>query len=86
MSAEMTAETDGSLLLNWLRVLGWTVEVDGEGSRWAGLATNVDSSGGEVRIDGFAASRGALAWELFSGVIRELENRDRTPSRAVQAA
>jgi hypothetical protein len=66
-------EREGKMLLGWLRLLGYTVEMERDGSHWVGLATRPGKAGGDVCIDGAAGSRRELVSALFSGAVRNLE-------------
>jgi len=84
-TAEIEAERDGTLLVGWLRLLGWSVEIDREDDGWVGLARKAGAHGDDVRIAATAESHGALAWQLFSGALSGLE-RERTLARSLRAA
>jgi hypothetical protein len=82
---DTTVERDGTILLGWLRLLGWKVEIDREDGQWVGLARRVGSAGGDLRIAATAESHGALVWQLFSGALTGLE-RDRPLGSSLRAA
>ena len=67
------AEREGTMLLGWLRLLGYTVIIERNGSSWIGLATRPGRAGGDVCIDGAAGSRRELVSALFRGAVRNLE-------------
>jgi len=67
-------ETDGTLLLSWLRLLGWVVSVrEDYGAPWVGVAQRDDPVRGPLRVEAEAASRGELAWLLFDGALNRLD-------------
>ena len=66
-------EREGTMLLGWLRLLGYTVIIERDGSHWFGLATRPGKAGTDVCIDGEAGSRRELVSSLFSGAVRHLE-------------
>jgi hypothetical protein len=66
-------EREGTVLLGWLRLLGYTVVIEHDGSHWVGLATRPGKAGSDVCIDGAAGSRRELVSTLFSGAVRNLE-------------
>jgi len=67
-------ESDGSLLITWLRLLGWVVSVrPDEGHGWVGVARHEDGAGGSLQLEASAAARGEVAWQLFSGALGSLD-------------
>ena len=81
-----TAEGNGIILLDWLRLLGWTVEIEHEGAAWVGLARRADPTGRELRIGGCATGLTSLVWELFVGAVKQLEGCRQTMRPALRAA
>jgi hypothetical protein len=67
------AEREGTVLLGWLKLLGWTVVIERDRGQWAGLARRVDQAGQEVCIGGSASSHRALVSKLFGRAVRDLE-------------
>jgi hypothetical protein len=67
-------ESDGILLLNWLRLLGWVVAVRPGAEAWVGVAQHEDAIAGRLRVEATAATHGELAWLLFSGALRRLDD------------
>jgi hypothetical protein len=61
-----TAVAEKTALLGWLRLLGWTVVIDGAGSRWAGFAWRTGSLGYERCISESADSHRELVSKLLS--------------------
>jgi hypothetical protein len=72
MSGEAKAERDGALLVGWLRLLGWRIEISHVGHYWMGIARRFDGYGNERVITGRALNHGDLALELFQGAFCKL--------------
>ena len=70
MTPQMMAEREGKVLLGWLRLLGWTVVMERDGTQWIGLAERPADGGGDVCVSGSAASQRELVSKLFSRAIR----------------
>ncbi|MEN3343273.1 MAG: hypothetical protein V7644_2677 [Actinomycetota bacterium] len=81
-----TADRNGIILLDWLRLLGWTVEIEREADHWVGLARHADAATPELRIGGCAAGLTALVWQLFMGAVERLDTPERMPLGVLQAA
>jgi hypothetical protein len=73
MTAQAMAEREGTMLLGWLRLLGWTVIMERDGAGWAGRARRPVTAGQDFCVDGFAASERELISQLFSRAIRGQE-------------
>jgi hypothetical protein len=69
MFGEERAERDGALLVGWLRLLGWRVEISHVGSYWAGSARRFDGYGNEHVVTGRAPNHGDVVSELFQGAL-----------------
>jgi hypothetical protein len=69
MSAETTAERDGALLVGWLRLLGWRIDIEREGDEWTGVARRFDGYGEEHVVAAVAQSHGDLVSELFNSAL-----------------
>jgi hypothetical protein len=67
--ADGAAERDGALLVGWLRLLGWRIEMARVGTQWTGIARRFDGYGEEHIVTGRAASHGDLVSELFQGAL-----------------
>jgi hypothetical protein len=72
MGKVVTIEREQTVLLGWLELLGWTVEIDREGGKWVGLARRVDQAGEELCIGGSASTHRELVSKLFSSAARSL--------------
>jgi hypothetical protein len=68
-----TAQTDGSTLLLWLRLLGWQVATDRDGDFAVGIASHLQTDGSILRVGGCARTDGELALQLFEAAARALE-------------
>jgi hypothetical protein len=67
--ADAPPERDGALLVGWLRLLGWRVEIAHVGDQWTGIARRIDGYGQEHVVRGCADSHGDLVSELFQGAL-----------------
>jgi hypothetical protein len=81
-----TAEGNGIILLDWLRLLGWTVEIERDGDDWVGLARRIEPTGAELRVGGCATGLTRLVWDLFTGAVERLDGRREQPVRPVLRA
>ena len=63
---QVTANQEETVLLGWLRLLGWTVVIDRDGGEWIGLARRADRMGPEICVGGSASSHRELVSKLFS--------------------
>ena len=82
-----TADGNGIILLDWLRLLGWGVEIEHEDDTWVGVARHVEGHGAELRVGACANGLSKLAWQLFIGAMEQLEGgRDRFLHGALRAA
>lgn len=67
-----TVVAEKTALLGWLRLLGWTVVIDGEGSKWVGFAWRTDGLGAERCISESASSHRELVSKLLSRARRRV--------------
>jgi len=65
MTATSITPRDGALLLNWLRLLGWRIEIECAAHEWSGVAMHVDAVGKEFVVGAFAESERDLVSQLF---------------------
>ncbi len=79
-----TIETDGTVLLAWLRLLGWHTTMNRDGEQVVGVATHVAADGESLRVAGCARSDGDLALQLFEAAMGSLE-RPRSLARRLAA-
>jgi hypothetical protein len=69
------AEREGTVLLGWLKLLGWTLVIERDGGRWVGVGRRVGEAGEELRIGDTASTHRALVSKLFSRAIRDLASQ-----------
>jgi hypothetical protein len=79
-----TAETDGSILLSWLRLLGWQTAVYRDGGLFVGISEHTTPEGATIRVSGSARGEGELSLQLFEAAVRLLE-LPRTGARSAAA-
>jgi hypothetical protein len=72
MTTQAMVEREDTVLLGWLRLLGWTGEIERDGSGWTGLAKRADGVSGDLCIGGSAASQRELVSKLFNRAVRGL--------------
>jgi hypothetical protein len=81
-----TARTDGSTLLVWLRLLGWRVATGRDGDFAVGVASQLHTDGGILRVGGCARTDGELALQLFESAVRALDSNRPTRQQQFAAA
>ena len=72
-----SSENDRSILLVWLNLLGWQVDVEPDGDNLVGVARHVAGDGSTFRIGGCAATRDELAFQLFEAAMKIVDARGR---------
>jgi hypothetical protein len=72
MTTQAMVEREGTVLLGWMGLLGWTVEIERDGSGWIGLAKRADGVSGDLCIGGSANSQRELVSKLFNRAVRGL--------------
>ena len=70
-------DTTKSALLLWLNLIGWQVDVRRKGDELVGVARHVAADGSSFRVTGSAATRDALAFQLFEAVLQMIEGGSR---------
>jgi len=80
-----TADTDGAILLSWLRLLGWQTATLRDGELFVGVAEHTAAEGATMRISASAPDEATLALKLFGAAMRLLE-RSRTAGQRGAAA
>jgi hypothetical protein len=65
MTATSITPRDGRLLVNWLRLLGWRIEIEVAADEWTGRATHIDPIGKEFVVGAFAHSERDVVSQLF---------------------
>ena len=81
-----SSENDRSILLVWLNLLGWQVELEPDGDNLVGVARHVAGDGSTFRIGGCAATRDELAFQLFEAAMKIVDARGRRLRRSPLAA
>jgi hypothetical protein len=72
---------DGTLLMTWLRLLGWIVVVEETDREWLAVGRHEDVAGRVFEVKASAGTHAQLAWKLFSRALAAIEQR-RTPLAA----
>jgi len=70
-------ETTKPALLLWLNLLGWQVDVRRKGDELIGVARHIAADGSTFRVSGSAATRDALAFQLFDAALQMIEGGSR---------
>jgi len=70
-------ETTKPALLLWLNLLGWQVDVRRKGDELIGVARHIAADGSTFRVSGSAATREALAFQLFEAALQMIEGGSR---------
>ena len=70
-------ETTKPALLLWLNLLGWQVDVRRKGDELIGVARHIAADGSTFRVSGSAATRDALAFQLFEAALQMIEGGSR---------
>lgn len=81
-----SSQNGNSILLLWLNMLGWQVEVDRDGKNLVGLARHCAEDGDVLRVGGCAPTRDELAFQLFEAVMKIVEARGQRLQRPLLAA
>ena len=81
-----SSENDRSILLMWLNLLGWQVELEPDGDNLVGVARHVAGDGSTFRIGGCAATRDELAYQLFEAAMKIVDARGQRRRRSPLAA
>lgn len=66
-------DTTKSTILLWLNLLGWQVDVKRKGDELIGVARHIAADGDTFRVSGSAATRDALALQLFEAALQVIE-------------
>jgi len=67
------------ILLLWLNLLGWQIEIERDGDNLVGLARHLTADGSSVRVGGCARTRDELAFQLFQAAMKIIEARSQKP-------
>ena len=82
----MESSNGKSVLLLWLNLLGWQVDVDSDGSDLVGVARHCAADGSSFRIAARASTREELALKLFEAALKIVESHGRRVRRPLLAA
>lgn len=81
-----SGKNEKSILLTWLNVLGWQVDVEREGENVVGVARHCAGDGTTFRVGGCAPTRDELAFQLFDAAMKIVEGRGQRLRHPVLAA
>jgi hypothetical protein len=81
-----TSQEETSILLTWLTLLGWQVQVEPDGDDLVGVARHIAADGSTYRVGGCAATRDELAFQLFEAAMKIVDARGRDLRRPPLAA
>jgi hypothetical protein len=81
-----SSETEKSILLMWLNLLGWQVDVERDGESVVGVARHCAGDGTTFRVGGCAPTRDELAFQLFDAAMKIVEARGQRLRHALLAA
>jgi hypothetical protein len=65
-----SSQAETSILLIWLTLLGWQVQVELDGDDLVGVARHFAADGSSYRVGGCAATRDELAFQLFEAAMK----------------
>jgi hypothetical protein len=83
---ETSSENGKSVLLLWLNLLGWQVDVEHDGHNLVGVARHCAADGSTFRVASSAPTREELALQLFEAALKIVESRGRRVRRPLIAA
>jgi len=81
-----SSENGRPILLVWLNLLGWQVDVERDGRTLVGVAKHYAADGGTYRVAGCAPTREELALQLFEAAMKIVETRGHQLRRPLLAA
>jgi hypothetical protein len=81
-----SSQNPRSILLLWLNLLGWQVEIEHDGANLVGVARHYAADGSSFRIGGCAPTREELAFQLFEAAMRIVDARGQRLRRPLLAA
>jgi hypothetical protein len=82
----ISGKNERSILLVWLNLLGWQVEVGRDGGNFAGVARHFAADGSTYRVGGCAPTSEELAFQLFEAAMKIVESRGQRLRRPALAA
>ena len=69
-----SSQEEKSVLLMWLTVLGWQVQVEPDGEDLVGVARHCAADGSTYRVGGCATTRDELAFQLFEAAMKIVDS------------
>ena len=81
-----SSQQETSILLIWLTLLGWQVQVESDGDDLVGVARHFAADGSLYRVGGCAATRDELAFQLFEAAMKIVDAHARQARRSPLAA
>ena len=81
-----SSQDENSILLMWLNLLGWQVDVELDGDDLVGVARHVAGDGSTYRVGGCATTRDELAFQLFEAAMKIVDARGQRLRHASIAA
>jgi hypothetical protein len=79
-------ENEKSILLTWLNLLGWQVDVERDGGSLVGVARHCAGDGTTFRVGACAPTRDDLAFQLFDAAMKIVEGRGQRLRHTLLAA
>jgi hypothetical protein len=80
------SQEETSILLIWLTLLGWQVQVEADGDDLVGVARHIAADGSTYRVGGCATTRDELAFQLFEAAMKIVDAHGRHLRRQPLAA
>jgi hypothetical protein len=81
-----SGKNEQSILLVWLNLLGWQVELEHDGDNVVGVARHFAADGSSFRVAACAPTRDQLAFQLFEAALKIVESRGQRLRRPALAA
>ena len=81
-----SSQNGNSILLVWLNLLGWQVDVERDGDTLAGVARHYAADGSTFRVGACARTRDELAFQLFDAAMKIVEASGERLRRPLLAA
>jgi hypothetical protein len=81
-----SGKNERSILLVWLNLLGWQVEVKQDGDNLVGVARHFAADGSTYRIGASGPTHQELTFQLFEAAMKIVESRGQRFRRSVLAA
>jgi hypothetical protein len=81
-----SGKNERSILLVWLNLLGWQVEVERDGDNVVGVARHFAADGSTYRVGACAPTREELTFQLFEAAMRIIEASGQRIRRPLLAA